>query len=855
MDYLKQKSNQSQSAYDQISDLLQKLFQERPPQRRVYGEFENLTAQLQEIRLPEGLRLPSDTEKTAAQFQQLQFAPHKKVSLEADEEEKEDNNEEEQEEVVEGVDTEDMQQLSRVLQQLGVQFTQLDAFRLQKAVQDLITEQERKDDKIQLFGKIGPYWILRSETSTFPEPEEEQQQEEEPPAEEEPAEENAEKEEKDEELQQLEDQWNEIKAAQKEKDLEGTEKVEPEAENPPEPEKKPEEDDLEPDMGGIEEKKPEGEEENAEKIEEGEVKEELKSNVSLEDEFQPETKVPKRVNTYHGGKYPLKKIQKIPDEEHEGLNKYLFFAALDVQINDLNTELFQRLQNEYQKLVFRKKNNLKQAKTKFNKIINTVLSAPLHFIALPDLKPEQMRAFMTMSYQQIKFTGDLSSEVKIGLPAFTGTEATLVRCAISKIMHQYTIVPKGFYTKEEDTDEQEEKKRMEELQQKQRQEIQTRFELLRKTQNEKIYEIMIKNPHLFKYAEDENKLELTTAFAEAAEEFKGFENYLTLLSERQWVYLFPRINGQGRVIEVNDDDYEGIGEPEPCEFKVAEERVNRIKRERAEKKAKKQAERDEIAAKKKLELNNERKFKKWLEAFKEKNQQDDEQNVEEELEINVAEDEFDDTNPVDKPELSPDLPYEELQKYYTQKLWRKLRQFKRPVAPWDAPIIDNRVNVPQAELFIHKGQLDKTRVDFKQKCSYNVDEFLLENEIDLKKTKLPLWKFNVQKLQQLGNGQSVITASNTRCTGALNIVSGLKFNKHQFVYFGNGVDQAQIDAPVMMLPDMCCVPTDIREEPEVAPEMQRMEFEFKADRKRRIAEAKKKAEEEAAKGEGEVKEE
>ena len=44
MEYLKQKGPQSgQSAYDQIKDFLLKLFKERPPQKRVYSEFEELT--------------------------------------------------------------------------------------------------------------------------------------------------------------------------------------------------------------------------------------------------------------------------------------------------------------------------------------------------------------------------------------------------------------------------------------------------------------------------------------------------------------------------------------------------------------------------------------------------------------------------------------------------------------------------------------------------------------------------------------------------------------------------------------------------------------------------------------------
>ena len=51
------------------------------------------------------------------------------------------------------------------------------------------------------------------------------------------------------------------------------------------------------------------------------------------------------------------------------------------------------------------------------------------------------------------------------------------------------------------------------------------------------------HPELYKYTEDEAKLELTAAFQELNEDFKGYENYVTLLKANQWVYLYPRING------------------------------------------------------------------------------------------------------------------------------------------------------------------------------------------------------------------------------------------------------------------------------------------------------------------------
>lgn len=87
----------------------------------MYNEFEALTSQLHDIRLPEGLRVPTEREKVAATFEELQFAPQKKISIEEQDEDEEpqpaddQDNEPEEEEAPEGVDCEDMQQLSKVL--------------------------------------------------------------------------------------------------------------------------------------------------------------------------------------------------------------------------------------------------------------------------------------------------------------------------------------------------------------------------------------------------------------------------------------------------------------------------------------------------------------------------------------------------------------------------------------------------------------------------------------------------------------------------------------------------------------------------------------------------------------------
>lgn len=41
---------------------------------------------------------------------------------------------------------------------MGIKFTQIDAFRLQKAIYDL-AKREEKTEGIKLFGKVGPYWV------------------------------------------------------------------------------------------------------------------------------------------------------------------------------------------------------------------------------------------------------------------------------------------------------------------------------------------------------------------------------------------------------------------------------------------------------------------------------------------------------------------------------------------------------------------------------------------------------------------------------------------------------------------------------------------------------------------------
>lgn len=151
-------------------------------------------------------------------------------------------------------------------------------------------------------------------------------------------------------------------------------------------------------------------------------------------------------------------------------------------------------------------------------------------------------------------------------------------------------------------------------------------------------------------------------------------------------------------------------------------------------------------------------------------------------------------------------------------MWRKLRVFKRPVAPWDRSIVDNRPNVLLPDLLIKHGQFDRTRVDFKQKCTYHVDEAAIENVIPCGNTQVPLWSF--QALPDLG----AVVVLNSRCLGAVSFVYGQKYLRHEFLYFGDGVDLIQAENPTILLPDMCEFPVELVETPEVEPSYQRMEF-------------------------------
>lgn len=187
-------------------------------------------------------------------FKHLQFNPQKPITLadEQNDDTKEDNKEDNEDEVVEGIEAEDFQQIQKTLNQLGVKFTQVDAYRLQKAVAELVTREERKDDKITLFGKIGPYWVIKAETSNVPEAVEEKEEDDQK----EPVEETKEEEKEDDELIKLKEQVAEIQTQAQQKPDETGELKPDNAENLPNPEAKPDDDDKddEPDMGKVEEK-------------------------------------------------------------------------------------------------------------------------------------------------------------------------------------------------------------------------------------------------------------------------------------------------------------------------------------------------------------------------------------------------------------------------------------------------------------------------------------------------------------------------------------------------------------------------------------------------------------------------
>lgn len=71
------------------------------------------------------------------------------------------------------------------------------------------------------------------------------------------------------------------------------------------------------------------------------------------------------------------------------------------------------------------------------------------------------------------------------------------------------------------------------------------------------------------------------------------------------------------MVEVGDEDYDGIAEPEPCEFRVEEEKIARKKRAKQQKLDEIRKKREELIAQKKSELKK-KQFKKWMEAFQEK---------------------------------------------------------------------------------------------------------------------------------------------------------------------------------------------------------------------------------------------
>ena len=128
---------------------------------------------------------------------------------------------------------------------------------------------------------------------------------------------------------------------------------------------------------------------------------------------------------------------------------------------------------------------------------------------------------------------------------------------------------------------------------------------------------MLALPDIWRYSEDEERLELEAAFAELNEEFRGYEAAETLLSAREWQYLLPRISGQGRALVVNEGDYDAIDDPEPCEYEVA----LALKKRRAAVRARKLnilRKEHEIDAETKKNQLKKKKFVAWMENQQEK---------------------------------------------------------------------------------------------------------------------------------------------------------------------------------------------------------------------------------------------
>jgi len=869
--FLKQKNAAGVSAYDQLGNFLLKLFLERPPVERVYREFEADAAQLsggQHARNDD--RPVTDEDATLAKFS---YSLLKKFRKPAEDEEEEEPEQEASEEPdpADYPEIPDLVSLAARVRAAGISFSETSAFELQEALRRLASKDERSGDKFELLGKVGCYWVLKAETDNYPEP---------PEPEEEEGEEAKEWPEQEVE-EEKEEVWPEEEAEEKGEGEEGEEggegEQEAEEKAAAEGEQVAEEEEEE------EEEKPEGAEgaEGAEAEGEGEGEEEAEilSTISLDEELQPPTKVPRRVPTYRGKPFPKARIPRLPQEEHEGANRYVFFAAVDVALSEFARRAILELEEEQRQADYRRKNKLLQRPSRVVPVIRELLASPLEFVPLPEVTPEQLRAFALLPAHALRWTGDLSREVHTGLPIFDGTEAQLLRCALTTMMHECALAPRELYQKPEDEEEVDLEK-VETVEQRKTRALALESEarLLHTIRFMRLYEVLLKYPQLWRKRGDDDEAEeaVEAQWAELNEDSPGYDDLKPLLGPAGWAYLLPRITGQGRVQPLSSEEYDAEDGPEPCELRVAQALRDKRREERRlareEAKRQKEEEREKSIAEAREKLSAKR-FKKWMAALEareaeeaeeaeEPDAQDDSDDAED---PEVPEDDYDATEPLEKPE--PDAEPDEWYRYFATALWRKLRVFRRPVCPWDAPMVDNCTNTLLPALFQPPAAKDRTRANLRGvlygasgadpqnpalptgKPRYAIDEGMPTNSLQLSGTRVPRWRFAVRPDPL--NGESLVCATSSSWPGSLNIVYGDRLRRHQLVYFGDGVSQERLQN-VGQLPDMCMPPVDLIEERELSRKRQRDIYEeeqYRAMLRREREEAERRAAEEGEEGE------
>lgn len=818
IEYLKRKNAHNVSAYEQIGNFLLKLFLERPPQERIYHEFEAEASELatskQSTSAP---RLVTTDERLLAQYLYSFYKTFKKPSSE--EEEEQEQEPEPEEDPAEYPDIPDLVALGARLRSVGVSLSAHDATQLQMALRRLASTEDRSGDKITLFGKVGCYWVFKAQTDSYIEPEAEEEEEFEVP-EEEVVEEEPLEDVPEEELEENEAGEGEDKDEAEDKEEKGEAELE---EGEGKDDAKEEDDDLDG-------KKEEQEAREGEDAGEGEEEFDPKSDESLEEEFSVPTKVPKRVPYYRGRPFALKKTSKLPVEEHEGVNKDLFFVATDFELSHVAAQVALEILEEQRQKEYRKANRLQQRKTFIPRLLRALYERPLSFVPLPEITPEQMRVAKCLPPPFIRFTGDLTRDAGTSLPRFEGTEGHLLHCILARIQHECTIVPENLYAAEEPEAEPDENL-LTELE-KQARIIQLRRErrTLTLTQGLYLYEILLHFPSLAMRTEDEEPENTEAVYAELNEEFQGFGDLRMLLNPEKWRYLLPRISGQGRVQPLSWEDYEGIDEPEPWEIDVALTLKARRKeeRERAKQEKKEQKERELEELRERL---GERRFQKYLK----KREEEGEEEVEEEdpsdpEDLHIEPDDYEEEE-LEAPDAEEGT-YDEWCKYYMYRLWTKLRVFRRPVCPWDVPLLDNKTNIGLPRLFQPVDAEDRTRVDFKSplKCRYSLDENSLENNLAVSKTHIKKWQFSI--CDDPLNGDRFLTATSVRWPGSMNLLYGARGKQHTLVYFGDGISLEDATISDIALPDMCDLPYDVLEEPELPVEEQRRMYAEEQEKKR-----------------------